>query len=212
MSGRLSQQPSEHPSIEQIRAEFERRYYFEPIREGLQAAVRSYGHIEALNHLTTIMRDASPALETIIQQRMAQGLIRDAPQARKSIAGNGFQGLVAYSLLLLQDAGMVPSTLAITLKPKHHPLIEQYRTIRVGDDVQKPDIDLFICHREQPLQFPLLIYSMKTSLRARAGQTYRWKLLVDIASSDTCSAIKERQSKKSTTSIILSNAIFVWVS
>jgi len=68
-------------------------------------------------------------------------------------------------------------------KPKRHPLIEKYATIKVGDDFQKPDIDLMIYNNSEPERHPVIIYSIKTSLRERAGQTYRWKLLMDIVSS-----------------------------
>ncbi|MER3524905.1 MAG: hypothetical protein C4326_12865 [Ignavibacteria bacterium] len=33
---------------------------------------------------------------------------------------------------------------------------------------------------------------MKTSLRKRVGQTYKWKLLMDIATTDDCQSIKAK--------------------
>ena len=37
-----------------------------------------------------------------------------------------------------------------------------------------------------------MILSLKTSLRERAGQTYKWKLLLEIANSDSAIEIKEK--------------------
>lgn len=36
------------------------------------------------------------------------------------------------------------------------------------------------------------IYSLKTSLRERAGQTQRWKLLLDIATAPDCDSVKQK--------------------
>jgi type II restriction enzyme len=72
--------------------------------------------------------------------------------------------------------------LYVVLKPKNHSIVERYVTISVGEEVQKPDMDILVYSDE--LENPIVIYSCKTSLRERAGQTYRWKLLLELA---TCS-------------------------
>lgn len=173
-------------------AEIEKRYYFTPIKKELEEKTKKTGEINALDYLTEIMQKATSKVEMLIQGRINDGIISNADQARKTIAGNGFQGLVAYSLIKLQEKNILNPNLAITLKPKKHPLIEKYATIKVGDDVQKPDIDLLIYHHQKPEKYPVIIYSIKTSLRERAGQTYRWKLLMDIVSSDDCKTIKDK--------------------
>lgn len=165
-----------------------------PIKEGLEQKSQKTGDIKALDYLTEVMQKATSKVETLIQDRIKNDIISNADQARKTIAGNGFQGLVAYSLIKLQEKNLLNHNLAITLKPKKHPLIEKYATIKVGDDVQKPDIDLLIYHYQKPEKYPVIIYSIKTSLRERAGQTYRWKLLMDIVSSNDCKTIKEKYS------------------
>ena len=172
--------------------EIENRYYFTPIRKGLEAKAKETGDIKVLDHLTEIMQNATSKVEMLIQDRIKNGIISNADQARKTIAGNGFQGLVVYSLIKLQDKNILNPNLAITLKPKKHPLIEKYATIKVGDYVQKPDIDLLIYHYQKPEKYPVIIYSIKTSLRERAGQTYRLKLLMDIVSSDDCKTVKNK--------------------
>lgn len=175
-------------------SEIESRYYFTPIKEGLEEKAKVIGDIKSMDCLTEIMQNATVKVEILIQGRIKNGIISNADQARKTIAGNGFQGLVAYSLIKLQEKNLLNPNLAITLKPKKHPLIEKYATIKVGDDVQKPDIDLLIYHYQKPEKYPVIIYSIKTSLRERAGQTYRWKLLMDIVSSNDCKTIKDKYS------------------
>jgi len=172
--------------------EISERYYFGPIKNGLEEIIAQSGSIESLDHLTEVMQKATAPVEKLIGKRIRKGKITSADQARKTIAGNGFQGLVAYSLIKLQEEGVLSPNIAITLKPKHHSLVEKYATIKVGDDTQKPDIDLLIYNHPAPEKFPIIIYSIKTSLRERAGQTYRWKLLMDIASSQDCKTIKEK--------------------
>ena len=173
-------------------SEIEDRYYFTPIKKELEAKAKKIGYIKALDCLTEIMQNATSKVEKLIQDRIKKKIISSADQARKTIAGNGFQGLVAYSLIKLQEKNLLNPNLAITLKPKKHPLIEKYATIKVGDDVQKPDIDLLIYYYTKPEKYPVIIYSIKTSLRERAGQTYRWKLLMEIVSSDDCKSIKSK--------------------
>ena len=58
-------------------------------------------------------------------------------------------------------------------------------TIQVGDEIQKPDVDIiiFTCKSDGTVN-QSIIMSLKTSLRERAGQTCRWKLLLEIATSD----------------------------
>lgn len=64
-------------------------------------------------------------------------------------------------------------------------------TINVGEETQKPDMDLAVysLNEDESLK-KCMILSLKTSLRERAGQTYKWKLLMEIANS--ASDIKER--------------------
>lgn len=168
------------------------RYYFPPIEKGFKEKVEEYGHEAALNHLTTVMREAEDEIGEIINQRLVEKKIYDVKQTSKNVAGNGFQALVIYSLLHLQTNNLIPNDLVITLKPKKHQIIKEFATIRVQGEIQKPDIDLMIFKASDLIRNPILIFSLKTSLRERAGQTYKWKLLVDIASSPDCQSIREK--------------------
>jgi type II restriction enzyme len=145
-----------------------------------------------MDHLTEIMQSSIPEVGKLIQQRIDDGVISDFDQTSKTVAGNAFQGLVAYALIRHQQTGALSDDIEITLKPKRHRIIKEYATIKVGNDVQKPDIDLLIYSKTQPMAKPVIIYSMKTSLRERVGQTYKWKLLMDIATADNCKSIKSK--------------------
>jgi type II restriction enzyme len=170
----------------------ESRYYFRPMKESLEERITELGEIEALDSLTQVMEDAKPEVEAILNQRRDDGHIVDIDQARKTVAGNGFQGLIAYSLIKLQEADLLNPELAIVLKPKKHDLIEKYVSIRVGDEIQKPDIDILVYMHKKFEKYPVTIYSVKTSLKESAGQTYWWKLLMDLARSENCRTIREK--------------------
>lgn len=61
----------------------------------------------------------------------------------------------------------------------------------MGEETQKPDVDLMIYRLDSKQNLAsCLILSLKTSLRERAGQTYKWKLLMEIANTE--SSIKEK--------------------
>lgn len=145
---------------------------------------------QILNYLKNIMRESQPRIEEIIQNRVSSGEISDASQARKSVAGNNFQRLVAYAIIRNILIGNITKEVIVNVGYNKHPLLEQFATISVGDseDSQKPDSDVLI-YKDDPTS-PIINFSCKTSLRERAGQTYKWKLLVDIASC-TCPHISE---------------------
>ena len=69
------------------------RYYFKPMKEVFEEWARKIGPIAALDSLTEVMQEAKPKVEKIILERRDSGHIRDIDQTRKSVAGNGFQGL-----------------------------------------------------------------------------------------------------------------------
>lgn len=174
--------------------ELKARYYFDPLKQKFDVKSREVGLAEAMNCLTEIMQSCIPDVEKLIQQRKDEGLITDSNQARKTVAGNAFQGLVAYALVMQQQDGNLSKDIVVTLKPKRHKIVNKYVAIKLGDDVQKPDIDLLIYSKSHMEKKPVIIYSMKTSLRERVGQTYKWKLLLDIATAEDCQSIKDKYS------------------
>jgi type II restriction enzyme len=99
--------------------DIERRYYFLPIKKRFENKVRKVGAEKALSYLTEVMQNSTANVEQIIQEQVRSGKISDAAQARKAIAGNAFQGLVAYALIYLQSNDLINRNLVITLKPKN---------------------------------------------------------------------------------------------
>lgn len=129
-----------------------------------------------LDYLAEVLENSEPAVMKLIKRSG-----KDIKQSRVSVAGNNFQALIAHSLLANVLAGNLPQ-LEIVLKPKKHPIVEKYAVINVAGETQKPDMDVMI-YQDKP-NTPLIVCSCKTSLRERAGQTYKWKLLVDLATAD----------------------------
>lgn len=178
-------------------------YYFSAIKSEFEKSVKKHGSVkEAMNYFSEIMNNAQDAVEEILDKRQRDNLIDDKDQARKSVAGNGFQKLITYALIVAQENNELNKNIVITSASKSHPIISSYAEIKVGEDSQKPDVDLLIYYindheiltKKQVsanedidtlnrglLTKPISMYSIKTSLRERAGQSYRWKLLLDIA-------------------------------
>lgn len=152
------------------------------IIENLQLAgvaeAERVGNIKILSFLSEIMRTAQPLVEEFIQQRVNSGLISDASQARKSAAGNIFQQFVAYTMAKNVVLGNIEKEVIVTTSTKK--ILDDYAVIKVGDDVQKPDSDVLI-YSPCDTHSPIINFSCKTSCRERAWQTFKWKLLCDIA-------------------------------
>lgn len=157
--------------------EIERNENMQKSLEILHKYIKEYGSIKAFDYLHEIMRESQTFVEELLNKRKKENQEYDKDQARKTIAGNNFQFLVLYLLIYNIENGNLPEDL-IVLKKKRHKILDEYASIKVGDEIQKPDLDL-IAFTEDNTK-PVVIYSCKTSLRERAGQTYRWKLLVDI--------------------------------
>lgn len=134
-----------------------------------------------LSHLSSIMRSAQDNVEAIIQSRVDSGEINNADQARKSTAGNIFQQMIAYTFAKNIVLGNITGNLTVTMSTAN--ILDEYATIKVGEDSQKPDSDVLI-YDEADTASPIMNFSCKTSCRERAGQTYKWKLLSDLASCD----------------------------
>ena len=149
-------------------------------RAGVAEAQKN-GYIKILSYLSGIMRAAQPLVEEFIQQRVNSGIISDASQARKSAAGNIFQQFVAYTLAKNVVLGNIEREVIVTTSTKK--ILDDYAVIKVGDDEQKPDSDVLI-YSPSDTHSPIINFSCKTSCRERAGQTFKWKLLCDIATCD----------------------------
>ena len=120
-----------------------------------------------------------------------KGEIKDEKQALKSIAGNSFSSTLEYVFLKNKELENVRHDIFITSKISKVPSFKEISTINVDGETQKPDCDLVIysLNEDETLK-KCMILSLKTSLRERAGQTYKWKLLMEIATSNN--PIKEK--------------------
>jgi type II restriction enzyme len=168
-----------------------KRWYFAEIEHFFAERVRRVGLPDALDYLTEVMREAQPVIEGLLDQRVQSGIINDKRQARVSVAGNGFQGLVAYALAECQQVNLLDNRLIFVLKPKEHELVKAHASIKIANEIQKPDFDLLV-YCDGADSGAIGIFSLKTSLRERAGQTYRWKLLLDIATADNSVSLKKK--------------------
>jgi type II restriction enzyme len=180
-----------HPENKNSLRRLRSKYYFSALERRFAAIGKSQGILAAADRITEIMRGAQPEVEELILRRRQAGEIRDADQARKSLAGHCFQSLAVYALFMMQKEEMIPPRLICTLNTRH-PLIESSAAIQVGGEKLKPDLDLLVYSGQAAADEPVCIYSLKTSLRERAGQTHRWRLLFDIVTSDNCRSIKEK--------------------
>lgn len=151
-------------------------------------------HITLMSLLTDVMRKAEPKVEAVIQKRVADGEIDDPNQARKSAAGNVFQQMVAYCMAENIINGNLHPRLVVKMSG-FKDIIDQYASIRIGDDVQQPDTDVLVYDPDDE-ESPIVIFSCKTSLRERAGQTYKWKLMCDLA---TCKCEHMKDNPECTT-------------
>ncbi|MDX2257097.1 MAG: BsaWI family type II restriction enzyme [Pseudanabaenaceae cyanobacterium bins.39] len=165
-------------------------YYMPIIQKNVDNWVKSYpdpkfGWIEVLNHLNEILRDSQNDIEILLDERVAAGKIKDKSQTRKSIVGNAFSNIIVYIFIQNKLFGNISESIYITSMIASISGFEKISTINVGDETQKPDMDLVIYSLKENQDLnKCIILSLKTSLRERAGQTYKWKLLMEIAMSD----------------------------
>lgn len=127
----------------------------------------------------------------MLQVRKSKGEIRDISQAMKSIAGNTFANAIVYIFLQNKNIGNINSDIFIGSEKSKIKNFNNITTIKVSGETQKPDCDLVIyTKKEDDSVKKCIVLSLKTSLRERAGQTYKWKLLMEIASCDN--PVKEK--------------------
>ena len=171
-----------------------KRYYVPPMLQLYQSAIEQVGLPCAVDHLASIMREGQSKVEALLVERKNSREIHDVDQARKSVAGHAFQALVFCALASLQAAGLIPAHLIFTLKTRKNPFLGK-SVIEVGPEKIKPDVDLLI-YSDTNNNAPVCIYSLKTSLRERSGQTHRWKVLLDIVTAQNCRSIKQKYDLK----------------
>jgi type II restriction enzyme len=132
-----------------------------------------------------ILNEAKAFVDSYLAKRKQKGEIKDEKQAIKSIAGNSFSLALTFIFLKNKELGNIREDIFIPSQKSKVPSFNDISVINVGNDMQKPDCDLVIysLNKDKTLK-NCMILSLKTSLREPAGQTYKWKLLMEIASTD----------------------------
>ncbi|MFN3291634.1 MAG: BsaWI family type II restriction enzyme [Acinetobacter sp.] len=167
------------------------KYYMRPIIRKINQWVASQQNIKnawvlVLNQLHDIIRNSQSGVEKLLEGRIQQKKIKSKSQAMKSIVGNAFSNSLIYVFLLNKVHGNVPRWIFITSQISSIPNFKKSININIQNEVQKPDMDIVIYtlndgfkQKREPENY--IILSLKTSLRERAAQTYKWKLLMEIA-------------------------------
>lgn len=138
----------------------------------------------AFDQIHNILYRALPYVNQYLAERKSRGEISDVKQAVKSIAGNSFSYAIEYIFLNNKIHENIRSDIFVTSKKSSVKNFNKLSTINVDGETQKPDCDLVIYSYTEGKEMPnCIILSLKTSLRERAGQTYKWKLLMEIATS-----------------------------
>lgn len=156
-------------------------YYMVPILKRLEEKRRHVGTAETLDYIYEILTSSKDDVEAMLDERLRRKEISDKSQARKSIAGSAFSNMLQYIFLKCKEEGLVRKDIFITSKTKDAAFVNMV-TIHVDGETQKPDMDIIIYSKNESNELKrCMIISLKTSLRERAGQTYKWKLLLEIA-------------------------------
>jgi len=168
--------------------QIQNKYYMPPIISRLNSLTKKYGFKDSFNYVHSIIRDAQQEVIELLEERKNQGVIKNVSQASKTVVGAIFSNCVEYLFLKAKEAGEVKTDIFVTSKTKKFGNIV---SIIVDGETQKPDMDLafYTLDKDKELK-TLMITSLKTSLRERAGQTYKWKLLLEIAT--TNNSIKDK--------------------
>jgi len=148
-------------------------------------------YLAVFDEIFRILNEAKPYVDDYLIDRKNKGKIKDEKQALKSIAGNSFSLILIYIFLKNKETGNIRDDIFITSQVSKVPSFKEVSIINVDGETQKPDWDLVIYSLDDDKSLKkCMILSLKTSLRERAGQTYKWKLLMEIATVDN--PIKEK--------------------
>jgi type II restriction enzyme len=177
-------------------SKIQKSFYMQPTLQRIQKIIeskvnKSKALKDIFNQIYEILIDAKDDVEKILENRKAEGKIKDIRQSMKVIAGNTFSNAVIYLFLQNKLIGNIKPNIYITSKKSQVKNFDNIATIYVDGETQKPDVDLIIFTKKDNEEVDnCMILSLKTSLRERAGQTYKWKLLMEIATSEN--SIKEK--------------------
>lgn len=168
-------------------------YYMQPTLSRIDNFIQLFkdqkeGCKLVFNELNKIITSAHSEVDQILDERLKENIIKDKSQAKKTVVGNTFPFAVIYIFLKNKIVGNIKEKIFITSQPSVIDGFQNIATINIGGETQKPDCDLIIYSLKEDNKLDqCIILSLKTSLRERAAQTYKWKLLMEIATSNDCS-------------------------
>lgn len=166
----------------------ESKYYMKPIIESINLDI-SKNNVkwnEIFDKLYNYLENNKNAVKELTQKRVKEGKITNSEQAIKSIAGGAFSNLIVWVFLKNKERNYIKENIFITSNIRRIKEWQNLFLIKVGEETQKPDVDLVIYSLNSNNQLhKCMILSLKTSLRERAGQTYKWKLLMEIAKEES---------------------------
>ncbi|GIX40322.1 MAG: hypothetical protein KatS3mg129_0055 [Leptospiraceae bacterium] len=172
---------------QRILEKIEATYYMRPILNKFDNLVnnRKTSWLYSFNKIYEILKESEKDVRKLLNKRKEKGEIKDISQALKSIAGNAFSNCFIYLFLKNKIEGNIKPYIYITSEKSKVKDFDKIATINIGNDTQKPDVDIIIYTEKKDKSIDkCIILSLKTSLRERAGQTYKWKLLMEIATTD----------------------------
>lgn len=166
----------------------ESKYYMKPIIESINLDI-SKNNVkwnEVFDKLYNYLENNKNTVKELTQKRVKEGKITNSEQAIKSIAGGAFSNLIVWVFLKNKERNYIKENIFITSNIRRIKEWQNLFLIKVGEETQKPDVDLVIYSLNSNNQLhKCMILSLKTSLRERAGQTYKWKLLMEIAKEES---------------------------
>ena len=166
----------------------ESKYYMKPIIDAINLDIlkNNLKWHEVFDRLYNYLENNKDTVKELTQKRVKEGKIINSEQAIKSIAGGAFSNLIIWVFLKNKENNYIKENIFITSNIIRIKEWQKLFLIKVGEETQKPDVDLVIYSLNSNNDLnKCLILSLKTSLRERAGQTYKWKLLMEIAKEES---------------------------
>ena len=166
----------------------ESKYYMKHIIDAINLDIskNNLKWHEVFDRLYNYLENNKDTVKELTQKRVKEGKIKNSEQAIKSIAGGAFSNLIIWVFLKNKENNYIKDNIFITSNIIRIKEWQKLFLIKVGEETQKPDVDLVIYSLNSNNDLnKCLILSLKTSLRERAGQTYKWKLLMEIAKEES---------------------------
>jgi type II restriction enzyme len=146
---------------------------------------RKKAYLSVFDEIFRILNKSKNQIDKYLKERKAKGEIKDEGQALRSITESSFPQAILYIFLKNKEIGNIREDIFISSKPALVPSLKDVLVIHIGNEIQKPNCNLVIysLNKDKTLNH-CMILSLKTSSRERAEQTYKWKLLLEIANSE----------------------------